>query len=183
MENLNSFIITLTTVIVFISAVELIFPDNSFKKYQSFVLGLIVLAVILTPILKFLTSSENIGEQVKMALEETESEADGKESYKGEKNGEYVLYSLKSNCEKFLREKYEDKDFKVEIDGKIDFNSYETNINSVTVISRNKGSFEPIIVNPNEEIEIKETEFNNEIKKSLSDELKISEDLIKVIEK
>lgn len=183
MENLNSFIITLTTIIVFISAVELIFPDNSFKKYQSFVLGLIVLAVILTPIIKVLTSSENIGEQVKMALEEMERSTEGKESYKSERNSEYVLYSLKNNCEKFLREKYEDKDFKVEMDGEIDFKNYETTIKSVTVISRNKGTFEPIIVNPNEKIEIKETAFSNEIKKSLSNELKVNEDLINVIEK
>lgn len=183
MESLNGFIITLATIIIFISAVELIFPDNSFKKYQSFVLGLIVLSVILTPIVKFFSSGEDIGQRVKSALEEIEQDSESENIYNGEKNGDYVITTLNNNCKKVLEEHFEDKDFTVNIDGEIDFTSYKTIIRLVTVNARNKGEFEPIIVGQNEIIEIKENDFTNEVKEYLGNELKIDKKLIRVIEK
>ena len=38
MEYLNNFVITLVATIIFMTAVEIIAPDNSMKKYIKFVL-------------------------------------------------------------------------------------------------------------------------------------------------
>ena len=55
MEYLNNFVITLVATIIFMTAVEIIAPDNSMKKYIKFVLGLILISVMINPIIKFFT--------------------------------------------------------------------------------------------------------------------------------
>ena len=47
MEYIKSFIETLVTIIILFSAIELISPNNSMKKYIKFVLGLILIVVML----------------------------------------------------------------------------------------------------------------------------------------
>lgn len=58
MEYLNNFVITLVATIIFMTAVEIIAPDNSMKKYIKFVLGLILISVMINPIIKFFTGGE-----------------------------------------------------------------------------------------------------------------------------
>ena len=60
MELLKGFVITLVTTIIFMTAVELIAPDNSMKKYIKFILGLLLISVILTPIVAMLTKGESV---------------------------------------------------------------------------------------------------------------------------
>ena len=55
MELIKGFITTLVTTLIFITAIELVGPDNSMKKYLKFVMGLILVAVLLNPIVKFFT--------------------------------------------------------------------------------------------------------------------------------
>lgn len=183
MEHLNSFVITLATVIIFISAVELIMPDNSFKKYQSFVLGLIVLAVILTPIIKFFDSTETLGDKVKATIEEMEENNEKNPIYSSDKNNQYVFATLENNCEATLREKYDEKEFDVKVEGEIDFSNYETTINSVVVNIRNKDELEPIIIGEENKLEEKKTAIGKEVEEFIANELKIDEKIIMVIEK
>ena len=58
MEYLNNFIITLVATMIFMTAIEIIAPDNSMKKYIKFVLGLILISVMINPIIKFFTGGE-----------------------------------------------------------------------------------------------------------------------------
>ena len=58
MEAVKTFVVNLVTTLIFISAIELICPDNKMKKYIKFVLGLILIAVILNPIITFFTKGE-----------------------------------------------------------------------------------------------------------------------------
>ena len=59
MEYIKSFIETLVTIIILFSAIELISPNNSMKKYIKFVLGLILIVVMLSPIIDFFTEGED----------------------------------------------------------------------------------------------------------------------------
>ena len=59
MEYIKSFIETLVTIIILFSAIELISPNNSMKKYIKFVLGLILIVVMLNPIIDFFTEGED----------------------------------------------------------------------------------------------------------------------------
>ena len=43
MDKINAFVITLVTTLIFMTAIELIGPDNSMKKYLKFVLGHLIL--------------------------------------------------------------------------------------------------------------------------------------------
>ena len=58
MKYINDFIVTLVIMMIFITAVEIIAPDNSMKKYIKFVLGLILISVMLNPIIYFFTKGE-----------------------------------------------------------------------------------------------------------------------------
>ena len=58
MESISAFITTLVTTLILMTAVELIAPDNSIKKYINFVLGLILISVMLTPIVSLFSNGE-----------------------------------------------------------------------------------------------------------------------------
>ena len=49
-EALGKWIVTICVAIFFATAVQMILPDNSLKKYCNFVLGLIVFVVMISPI-------------------------------------------------------------------------------------------------------------------------------------
>lgn len=57
-DTLKNIVITLVTILIFISAVELISPNNKMKKYIQFILGLILITVILNPILQFISNGD-----------------------------------------------------------------------------------------------------------------------------
>ena len=60
MELIKGFVTTLVTTLIFITAIELVGPDNSMKKYLKFVMGLILVAVLLNPIVKFFSQGETV---------------------------------------------------------------------------------------------------------------------------
>ena len=80
MEYLNNFIITLVATMIFMTAIEIIAPDNSMKKYIKFVLGLILIVVLLNPIVYLLTRGE---EEIKTTIKKYE---------------ERILFFYVSNC-------------------------------------------------------------------------------------
>lgn len=49
---LKQWIISIAAIVVFMALVELILPSNNFKKYAKFVMGLIVIVMIMSPIFK-----------------------------------------------------------------------------------------------------------------------------------
>lgn len=51
-DVLKVWVTNITIAIFFITAVEMILPDNNMKKYAKFVLGLILIVVIINPIIK-----------------------------------------------------------------------------------------------------------------------------------
>jgi stage III sporulation protein AF len=51
-EALKIWVTNITIAIFFITAVEMILPDNSMKRYAKFVLGLMLIVVIINPIIK-----------------------------------------------------------------------------------------------------------------------------------
>ncbi len=64
-EALGEWIITICVAIFFTTAVQMILPDNSLKKYCNFVLGLIVFVVILSPIVKIFNKDLQINKIIK----------------------------------------------------------------------------------------------------------------------
>ena len=58
MEEIKGFVITLVTMLILMTAIEFIAPDNNMKKYLKFVLGLILISVMLSPIISLFSKGE-----------------------------------------------------------------------------------------------------------------------------
>ena len=184
MEYLKSFVITLSVTLLFVSAVEMILPSGSIKKYVKYVVGLILMAVILNPIVQFLNKGEDafvssIDKYVK-AFETGNLEFETKNI----DSNEIFLEKLEYSCNKILKDKFKDLEFETKIDAIFDSKKVEVNFNLVEVKYFKKG------INKIAKVSIEldkgktkddgEDEIANEIKLFLMEELKVSKEKIKV---
>ena len=190
MEYLNNFIITLVATMIFMTAIEIISPDNSMKKYIKFVLGLILISVMINPIIKFFTGGEQevinrIKRYEDMLNLGVTNEGESKEVI--EKQKEAFKSNLNSNCDNLLKEKFSDKNFKSDIKCNINLSDMTYSIDSLEVWVRENGIrlVDKIRINVNDESE--EAVSNNEkidneeeIKNYLSELFKIPIEKIKL---
>ncbi|MGL5086920.1 MAG: stage III sporulation protein AF [Clostridium sp.] len=135
MESITSFIVTLVTALVLITAVELIAPDNSIKKYINFVLGLILISVMLTPIVSFFSGGEtkifNEISKYENGLTQNTWEKE-KKSININQNDEFKK-SLNRECEKSLKEEFDNKEFASDITIEMDIAEMKYSIEKVRV--------------------------------------------------
>jgi stage III sporulation protein AF len=54
LDDLNKWINTIVVTIIFVTFIDILMPSNSMKKYTKLIMGLLVMAVILQPLLVFL---------------------------------------------------------------------------------------------------------------------------------
>ena len=189
MEEIKNFVITLVSMIILITAIELIAPDNSMKKYVKFVLGTILIAVMISPIISLISNGEEV---LTKEIEEYIQIADNKSieasnEYK-ENNSEIVFKeSLEQNCMSLLKEKFKDLDFEINIDCDVDMKNINYLINNVNIGVKNKevSTIKKIIINKsNDSTEVSSNEDivknKDEIKDYLSEKLNITRDNIEV---
>lgn len=189
MEGIKSFVITLVSMIILITAIELIAPDNSMKKYVKFVLGTILIAVMISPIVSLISNGEEV---LTKEIEEYIQIADNKSieasnEYK-ENNSEIVFKeSLEQNCISLLKEKFKDLDFEINIDCDVDMKNINYLINNVNIGVKDKevSTIKKIIINKsNDSTEVSSNEDTvknkDEIKDYLSETLNITRDNIEV---
>ncbi len=141
MELLNKFVITLVTTLIFMTAVELIAPDNSMKKYLKFVLGLILITVILNPILTIILNGEQELKDVISGYEE-EYNVNKKDNESTENIIKIKEDSFKDNfnknCESMLKQEFKDLEFKCNVDCVVDFNDNDFTINKLSIQIKDK---------------------------------------------
>lgn len=190
-QALRGWIITICTAVFFITAVEIILPDNSLKKYAKFVLGLILIMVFINPIVKLFDKDFNINtytNNTSKYFDNKKSDNDFKQ-YKESSLKNTVdnfKLNLQQNCEKKLKEKYPDSNYEVQVDAAYD-NDKQTMIIKSIKVGVKEGTIEKI-----QQIKIgkdsksvnNSNDINNEksanIVKYLSDELEISKDIIQI---
>lgn len=189
MEEIKGFVITLVTMLILISAIELISPENSMKKYIRFVLGCILIAVMISPLINFLGDGEElIVSKIDSYLSMTKEETEVLSSYEESKDtrSEVVLNNIEDNLNMLLNEQYSDSEFKVKIQGDIDMDNIEYSIEKIEVGVKDKGilNIEKIVINEEESTEVstnsENVKDNQEIIEFLKYTLKISEDKISV---
>lgn len=189
MEEIKGFVITLVTMLILISAIELISPENSMKKYIKFVLGCILIAVMISPLINFLGDGEEllvskIDSYLSMPKEDIEVSSSFEESQ--DTRSEVVLNNIEDNLNRLLKEQYNDSDFNVKIQGNIDMDNIEYSIEKIEVGVKDSGilNVEKIVINEEESTEVSTNSENvknkQEIIEFLKDTLKISEDKISV---
>lgn len=191
LQTLREWLISICTAVFFITAVEIVLPDNSMKKYAKFVLGLILITVFINPIIKLFDRNFDINTYTSSIVEnfdtkKTESEF---KQYK-EKNLNSTLevfkLNLQTSCEKKLKEKYPDSNYKVEADASYDSENDKIVIKDIKVGVK-EGSIEKIkkiqiggdtkSVNNTDNMD---SEKSMDIKKYLSNELNISKEVIQI---
>ena len=189
MEYINNFVITLVATIIFMTAVEIISPDNSMKKYIKFVLGLILISVMINPIIKFFTGGEqelvnNIKNYESVFYECINNESQDNIS---KSKIESFKNNLNSNCDNLLKEEFSDKNFKSNVECEIDLKNMTYSIESLEVGVKDGGIklVDSIKININEESEEAlsndgAVESEEEIKNYLSEVFKIPTDKIKL---
>ncbi|MDU4882841.1 stage III sporulation protein AF [uncultured Clostridium sp.] len=189
MEYINNFVITLVATIIFMTAVEIISPDNSMKKYIKFVLGLILISVMINPIVKFFTDGE---QELVSAIKNYESvfyegTTNENEDSISKSQIESFKNNLNSNCDNLLKEKFLDKEFKSNVECEIDLDNMTYSIENLEVGVKDGGIklVDNIKIDINEESEEAvsndgSVENEEEIKNYLSEVFKIPTEKIKL---
>lgn len=141
---LKSWIITICTAVVFITVVEMMLPDNKMKSYGKFVMGLILMAVIMTPIIKMLNKNINIDEYINKAEKsiKVDNYKSSVENYKRkdeENTKKQFKENLETTCMKLLKEKFPDADYSAEVEITEDEKSQMLVIKSVSIGVKEKG--------------------------------------------
>lgn len=192
MDLIKNFVIILVTLLIFISAIELIAPDNSMKKYVKFVLGLILTAVILSPILSVLLDGET---KLKDSIDKLQKEYSQNEK-KNQHNEQNVFKiqeknfkeNLSKNCESMLKKQFKDLDFSCDIDCDIDIKEEKFLIKLVNVTIKDKNikkikKVEKVEINKQNKKEEKKENKNSEFKEVvdfISKEFQIDENKINI---
>lgn len=191
LQALREWLITICTAIFFITAVEIVLPDNSMKKYAKFVLGLILITVFINPIIKLFDRNFDINTYTTDVIQnfdkgKTENEFRQYQEKNLSSTLEVFKLNLQTSCEKKLKEKYPDSNYKVEADASYDSENDKIVIKDIKVGVK-EGSIEKIkkiqiggdakSVNS---IDNMDNEKSMDIKKYLSNELNISKDVIQI---
>lgn len=188
MEEIKGFVITLVTMLILMTAIEFIAPDNNMKKYLKFVLGLILISVMLSPIISlFSKGEESISLQVQKYIELSENEsAEVSKDYKSDSENVFKE-NLEQNCNRLLKEKFTDKEFVSNIDCEVDMNNINYSIDKVQVGVKNKdvSKIQKIIINTQKDsksVSSQDEKVNNEdeIISYLAETLNVSKDKIEV---
>jgi stage III sporulation protein AF len=190
MEIFKGWITNVCTAVFFITAVEMILPDNKIKKYAKFVLGLILIAVLINPLVMYLNRGDDISTFINQSNSIFNNGNIGLDSQKyKEKSIEDTLNVFRQNlekvCEERLKEEYVKGTYKVKAEVGYDDKKEEFTVKgiSVGVSSGNVEKIQKIEIRANSEHSSNgkaPSEMGKEIKDYLSKELQLSKDIISV---
>lgn len=193
-EILKNIVITLVTVLIFISAVELISPNNKMKKYIKFILGLILISVILNPILQFISNGEKSVVDGIESYEQVFSQSKDKVDLdnintlkenqdKGESRKNAFVSNFNKNCDNVLKNQFKNMRFKSEIDCDVNFTDITLNVKKLKIgVGENKiNKIKKIVINDETQSSTKEENKEyTEIIDFVSSELNIPKEKIEV---
>lgn len=172
MEKIKGLVATLTAVLIFISAIEILTPDKKMKKYISFVLGLILISTILNPIVEFITNGEKSilqgieSYEAVFSMKQKKINTDEATSFESSTDSEdtrekVFINNFNKNCDSILKNKFENLSFKSEVDCDVDFNNVKINIKKLRIGIKDKNVRK-----------VKKVEIGNEKKDTLKEEYK-----------
>lgn len=192
MEILKDWVSDICVTILFMTAIELVLPENSIKRYAKFVLGLIFIVVVINPIINFVNQDNNLYKDIAI----NENYIDKFDDYLKNNFEEYSERARKTtletfkeniskNCEIILENKFKKDKFDVDVSGVYesgDFKILEVIIRVEETGVKKIETIEEVVIDDKQDNKIinKEGAKAKEIRKFLSDELNILENIIKV---
>lgn len=190
-EVLKVWVTNITIAIFFITAVEMILPDNNIKKYAKFVLGLMLIVVIINPIIKIFNKDFDFYSYSNKATSymELSTEVTNIKKYK-DNNILNTTENFKKNLEKQciinLEEAYPENQYNADIEIIYDDKNGLFNINKVGIEIVDKGvkNIRKIEINTKSVNALKQNilqgEQGEKIKRLVSSKFKISSNIITV---
>ncbi|KEJ01150.1 stage III sporulation protein AF [Clostridium botulinum A2B7 92] len=192
LQWLKEWITNIAVAVFFITAIEMLLPKNNIKRYGKFVLGLILITVILNPIIKIFNKDYNVSQYVEKATASFNN-VDYKndfDKYK-KKNKEETLNNFKANLQNQTKKKLEEKfpENKYEVNVKIAYDEEKDNLEIKSMDVGVKGNkiekikkVNKINIGGNENGKEDKKSFEGEgkIKQFISNEFKVSPEVIKV---
>ncbi|SJZ37188.1 stage III sporulation protein AF [Garciella nitratireducens] len=133
-EFLGSWIKNIAVVIIFITFLEILLPNNSMRKYIQAIAGLLVMIVILTPIIEFLNQDIDIQDILSQSYDEMEQidMENKKEVLKEEQNKmaiELYIKKIESKIKNQVEEKI--KGIKIDVEVEVFTNPKEENFSQI----------------------------------------------------
>lgn len=191
-EALGRWIVTICVAVFFATAVQMILPDNSLKKYCNFVLGLIVFVVMITPLVNFFNKDITIDKLIEQTTMEVFSETNNSETnYQEYRNSnmsttvKVFKENLEQQCSKDLAKEFNGDEFNVKVDAAYDEETQTFTINFIEIgindssIKRVEevviGGEKPVSANKQEE---ELGKYGAEVKKYISSHYDIDENKI-----
>lgn len=187
---MKNWITSISICVFFIVAIESILPDNNLKKYAKFVLGLILIVSIINPIINLFNKNINILNTIddyKYIINSSNSLKTN--NYSNNKNKMYdsTIKIFKSNlenqCQKKLKLKYPDKDFKVNIEVKYDNKTNNFKIESLNLGVNKSNLVKKVVIDTKKDINQNKSIDENlkkSIKNYIRDEFEISPNIINI---
>lgn len=189
--ELKNWIISICTIVIFITAVEMLLPNNGFRKYVKFVLGLILITVLINPIIKLFDRGFDISTYVSKAVSYVDEKGyeSSSEQFKNDTKAN-TLSTFKLNIESALelklKENFPNNSYK--IDATVD---YEKNNDSVYIKSLRVGikdgsidKIKKVVISTKGNLSNSSQTLNDErsrlVKEFLSKELKLQSTSIEI---
>lgn len=191
-DALKQWIVTICSIVIFITAVEIVLPKNNIKKYVSFVFGLILIAAILNPVIKVFNSKFDVSaysQKIAGFLEDQKSQSNLKDYTIKEQQSTLDVFktNLEELCEKKLKEQYPNYTYKVTADVAYNNDNTEVLIKSLNIGMENNGveSIEKVDINSDKDVNQQESidPDAQRVKSYINSELNIPSDCIKVYKK
>ncbi|HBJ1647673.1 UNVERIFIED_ORG: stage III sporulation protein AF [Clostridium botulinum] len=159
MNLLKELVTTLVTALIFITAIELISPNNGMKKYLKFILGLVLITIILNPIVKIISSGQNNiydsisnYEDVFSNYQNQIKSSEENELKDGDLRKQAFEENFNKNCESVLKSQYPNKKFKSDVECTVNFNSMIFDIKKIKVgiSEKSVSKIKKVIINKND---------------------------------
>lgn len=190
-ESVKNWIVTICTAVFFITAVEMLLPNNNLKKYAKFVLGLILITVLIAPIIKIFDHNYDISTYESKAESYFNGEAYKTNTSKyideSEKNTLNAFeLNLKNLCEKKLKERFPKYSCAVDLNVDYDSKSQMFEIKSIQIGVNDKmvQKIKKVQINTKINEDNKKNMLNNELSNSmksyLSEQIGVEADVITV---
>ena len=190
-EGLKVWIINITIAIFFTTAVEMILPDNNMKKYAKFILGLLLIVVIITPLIKIFDKNFDFYSYSNKAISYMDNNSIDKDFKKYKdisilNTSENFKKNLEKECIINLEESYPENKYNANIEIIYDDKTGVFNINRVEIVIIDKSvkKIKSIDIHSKSVTapkgDIVHGKEGEEIKKTISSKFQISTDIITV---
>ncbi|MBN1045902.1 MULTISPECIES: stage III sporulation protein AF [Clostridium] len=190
MNLLKELVTTLVTALIFITAIELISPNNSMKKYLKFILGLVLITIILNPIVKIISNGQNniydsisdYEEVFSNYKNEVKSSAEN-ELKDGDLKKQAFEENFNKNCESLLKSQYPNKKFKSDVECVVNFNTMIFDIKKIKIgiSEKSVSKIKKVIINKSDKsYEDNQNSQYKEIVTFISEQLDIPKEKIEV---